>query len=285
MYGFIKATKHISKTTTETGCSSSASNYNKNMRRVLGLIDRIERQVAADHSDLTFKHLSSELGCAEIGLVDHGSNEQYKIKANKIKIVSAIISVEIMTFGHGSVGLLYTSPRLKMPESIGEVPRLLPPALSLIYNYAQVIKNTSQFLGKNTAEVNLNPFSNIDYFFPPSFVPGTSNSPKKRKASSSQTVSALFYPCFIFPLMHLTLIGRLEKLKRTFAVKYRCTSADFETVKAIQKSISTKLSGSTFLCIAPRLQTVIEYDRILAFCKGSIVEFDRQGPLDTDQNQ
>lgn len=57
-----------------SGCSSSASNYNKNMRRVLGLIDRIERQVAADHSDLTFKHLSSELGCAEIGLVDHGSN-------------------------------------------------------------------------------------------------------------------------------------------------------------------------------------------------------------------
>ncbi|KAG1041752.1 hypothetical protein G6F43_012043 [Rhizopus delemar] len=121
--------------------------------------------------------------------------EQYKIKANKIKIVSAIISgmitsgpyitVEIMTFGHGSVGLLYTSPRLKMPESIGEMPRLLPPALSLIYNYAQVIKNTSQFLGKNTAEVNLNPFSNIDYFFPPSFVPGTSNSPKKRKAASS----------------------------------------------------------------------------------------------------
>lgn len=120
------------------------------------------------------------------------------------------ITVEIMTFGHGSVGQLYTSPRLKMPESIGEVPRLLPPALSLIYNYAQVIKNTSQFLGKNIDEVNLNPFSNIDYFFPPSFVPGASNSPKKRKASSSQTVYALFYLYFIFPPMRLTLIGTIN---------------------------------------------------------------------------
>ncbi|KAG1040286.1 hypothetical protein G6F43_012312 [Rhizopus delemar] len=53
-------------------------------------------------------------------------------------------------------------------------------------------------------------------------------------------------------------------------------SADFETDKAIQKSISTKLSGSTLHCIAPRLQIVIEYDPILAFCKGPIVEFDRQ---------
>lgn len=86
------------------------------MRRVLGSIDRIERQVAADHSDLTFKHLSFELGCVEIGLVDRGPNgtkelqglklktpkmmrsfcsqivEQYKIKANKIKIISAVIN-------------------------------------------------------------------------------------------------------------------------------------------------------------------------------------------------
>ncbi|KAG1457338.1 hypothetical protein G6F46_007317 [Rhizopus delemar] len=61
------------------------------------------------------------------------------------------------------------------------------------------------------------------------------------------------------------------------------TSTDFEMDKAIQKSISTKLLGSTILRIAPHLQIVIEYDRILAFCKGSIVEFD--SPLDIDQNQ
>lgn len=42
------------------------------------------------------------------------------------------IAVEIMTFNHGSIGLLYSSPRLKMPESIGEVPFLLPPVLALV---------------------------------------------------------------------------------------------------------------------------------------------------------
>ncbi|KAG1369283.1 hypothetical protein G6F61_012462 [Rhizopus arrhizus] len=210
MYGFIKATKHISKTTTETGSGSSASNYNKNMRRALGSINRMERQVAADHSNFTFKHLSSELECVEIGLVDHGPTgtkelqesklktpkmmrsfcsqiiEQYKIKANKIKIVSVIISgpyitAEVMTFNHGSIGLLYTSPRLKMPENIDEVPRLLPPALTLMYNCAQVIKNTAQFLRKNAASVNLNPFSNADYFFPPSFVSEKNSSFKKER--------------------------------------------------------------------------------------------------------
>jgi hypothetical protein len=61
-----------SKTLFYSGSGSSASSYDKNIRRVLGSIDRIGRQVAADHSDLTFKHLSSELDCVEIGLVDHG---------------------------------------------------------------------------------------------------------------------------------------------------------------------------------------------------------------------
>lgn len=75
--------------------------------------------MAADHSDLTFKHLSSELDCVEIGLVDHGPTgtkelqesklktpkmmrsfcsqivEQYEIRANKVKIASIIISGKI----------------------------------------------------------------------------------------------------------------------------------------------------------------------------------------------
>lgn len=59
------------------------------------------------------------------------------------------ITVEIMTFNHGSIGLLNSSPRLKMPESIREVPYLLPSVLALVYNCAQVIKNTAQFLKNN----------------------------------------------------------------------------------------------------------------------------------------
>ncbi|KAI9481639.1 MAG: hypothetical protein EXX96DRAFT_538817 [Benjaminiella poitrasii] len=195
MYGFIKNSKYISKTAIVTCTRSSASNYNKNMKRVLGF-------TIAEHANLTFKHLSSELGCVEIGLPDHGPNgtkklqelklktpkmmrsfcsqivEQYKVRADKIKIVSFIISgpyitAGIMTFSHGSVGLLYTSPRLKMPKNIGEVPRLLPPVLTLVYNCTQVIKNTAQFLRENVISVNLDLFSNIDYYFSPSFVTET----------------------------------------------------------------------------------------------------------------
>ncbi|KAG1471251.1 hypothetical protein G6F56_002231 [Rhizopus delemar] len=175
MYGFLKSTKNISKTTTETGCQSSASKSNKNSQRELGTNQQLVRQANGDCSDLTFKYLSSELGCVEIGLVDHGANgtkelqelklkspkmmrsfckqmiDQYKIKANKIKIVSFIINgsfitAQVMTFTKGSVGILFSSPRLKMPENISQIPALLPPILALVYNCTLIIKETAQLL-------------------------------------------------------------------------------------------------------------------------------------------
>lgn len=65
---------------------NSASNYNKNTRRVIKSIDRIERQVLADHSDLTFKYLSNELSCIEIGFVDHGPNGTKELQETEIKL-------------------------------------------------------------------------------------------------------------------------------------------------------------------------------------------------------
>lgn len=97
------------------------------MRRVLGSIDKIERQVFPEHSDLTFKHLSSELGCVEIGLVDHGPTgtkelqesklktpkmmrsfcsqivEQYKIRADEVKIASIIISGKLISVNFAEI--------------------------------------------------------------------------------------------------------------------------------------------------------------------------------------
>ena len=52
-------------------------------------------------------------------------------------------------------------------------------------------------------------------------------------------------------------------------------SVDFQTDKAIQKTIATEFAGCTILCIAHRLHTVIEYDRIIVLDQGQIVEFDR----------
>ncbi|CAO0798091.1 unnamed protein product [Mucor circinelloides] len=146
-----------------------------------------------------FKHLSSELGCVEIGLVDHGANgtkelqeskmksprmmrsfckqmvDQYKIKANKIKIVSFIINgsfitAQVMTFTKGSVGILFSSPRLKMPENISQIPALLPPILALVYNCTLIVKETAQLLKDESTQINLDPFESSDYFFPNSFV-------------------------------------------------------------------------------------------------------------------
>lgn len=50
-------------------------------------------------------------------------------------------------------------------------------------------------------------------------------------------------------------------------------SVDFATDEAIQKTIQTEFVNCTILCIAHRLLTVIEYDRILVLDHGQIAEF------------
>lgn len=66
---------------------------------------------------------------------------KYKTDAAAVKIVSFVISgahmtSSVMTFRHGSVGVVYTSKRMKM-TTIKEVPRFLPCALRLAYNAAK----------------------------------------------------------------------------------------------------------------------------------------------------
>ncbi|KAF7720638.1 hypothetical protein EC973_006803 [Apophysomyces ossiformis] len=50
-------------------------------------------------------------------------------------------------------------------------------------------------------------------------------------------------------------------------------SVDFETDKLVQSTIATEFADCTILCIAHRLHTVIEYDRILVLDQGEIKEF------------
>lgn len=49
-------------------------------------------------------------------------------------------------------------------------------------------------------------------------------------------------------------------------------SVDFATDKAIQKTIATEFADCAILCIAHRLRTVIEQDRILVLDDGKIAE-------------
>jgi len=51
-------------------------------------------------------------------------------------------------------------------------------------------------------------------------------------------------------------------------------SIDFVMDEKIQKMIRAEFEDCTVLCIAHRLRTVIDYDRILVIDQGKIVEFE-----------
>jgi ABC-type multidrug transport system fused ATPase/permease subunit len=72
----------------------------------------------------------------------------------------------------------------------------------------------------------------------------------------------------------ILLARALLKRSKVVHMHEATASVDFETDKAIQKAISTEFSDSTILCIAHRLHTFIEYDRILLLDHGEILEFD-----------
>ncbi|EHY51906.1 ATP-binding cassette transporter yor1 [Exophiala dermatitidis] len=52
------------------------------------------------------------------------------------------------------------------------------------------------------------------------------------------------------------------------------SSVDFETDEKIQRTMRTAFSGKTLLCIAHRLKTIINYDRICVMDQGRIAELD-----------
>ncbi|KAI9018109.1 P-loop containing nucleoside triphosphate hydrolase protein [Phycomyces nitens] len=80
----------------------------------------------------------------------------------------------------------------------------------------------------------------------------------------------------------LCLARALLKRTKIVLMDEATASVDFKTDKAIQKTIATEFADSTIICIAHRLHTVIEYDRILVLDQGQISEFD--SPLELITN-
>ncbi|KAI9014437.1 P-loop containing nucleoside triphosphate hydrolase protein [Phycomyces nitens] len=80
----------------------------------------------------------------------------------------------------------------------------------------------------------------------------------------------------------LCLARALLKRTKIVFMDEATASVDFQTDKAIQKAIATNFADCTIVCIAHRLHTVIEYDRILVLDQGNIVEF--ASPLDLIRN-
>ncbi|PFX16866.1 Multidrug resistance-associated protein 4 [Stylophora pistillata] len=56
-------------------------------------------------------------------------------------------------------------------------------------------------------------------------------------------------------------------------------NVDFKTDRLIQEVIRTKLKDVTVLTIAHRLESIIDYDRVMVIDRGRVVEFDKPGVL------
>lgn len=56
-------------------------------------------------------------------------------------------------------------------------------------------------------------------------------------------------------------------------------NVDFKTDRLIQEVIRTKFKNITIISIAHRVDTIIDYDRVLVLDEGRVVEFDRPSTL------
>lgn len=72
----------------------------------------------------------------------------------------------------------------------------------------------------------------------------------------------------------LALARALVRNTKVLILDEATSSVDFQTDNKIQTTISREFSHCTILCIAHRLRTIINYDRILVLEAGEVVEFD-----------
>ncbi|KAG0174280.1 hypothetical protein DFQ28_000118 [Apophysomyces sp. BC1034] len=72
----------------------------------------------------------------------------------------------------------------------------------------------------------------------------------------------------------LCLARALLKNSKFIIMDEATASVDFDTDSKIQTTIREEFVSSTLLCIAHRLRTVIDYDRVLVLDQGNLVEYD-----------
>ncbi|KAJ2609244.1 hypothetical protein H4S08_004131 [Coemansia sp. RSA 1365] len=78
----------------------------------------------------------------------------------------------------------------------------------------------------------------------------------------------------------VALARALVRQSRVVIMDEATASVDFATDECMQRAIrGAEFANSTLLCIAHRLRTIIDYDRILVLDKGKVVEFDTPGNL------
>ncbi|KAI9025859.1 hypothetical protein CLU79DRAFT_813063 [Phycomyces nitens] len=77
----------------------------------------------------------------------------------------------------------------------------------------------------------------------------------------------------------LCMARALLKNSRLIIMDEATASVDFETDKKIQNTIREEFVHSTLICIAHRLRTIIDYDRVLVLDQGKVIEYDTPANL------
>ncbi|KAJ1901586.1 hypothetical protein LPJ66_000671 [Kickxella alabastrina] len=72
----------------------------------------------------------------------------------------------------------------------------------------------------------------------------------------------------------IALARALVKRTRVIILDEATASVDFDTDACIQTTIRNEFADSTLLCIAHRLRTIVDYDKVLVLDQGEIVEYD-----------
>ncbi|KAJ2649364.1 Transporter of the ATP-binding cassette (ABC) [Coemansia sp. RSA 1250] len=72
----------------------------------------------------------------------------------------------------------------------------------------------------------------------------------------------------------IALARALVKRTQVILLDEATASVDAVTDSKIQRTIRTEFSDATLLCIAHRLRTIVDYDRVLVLDQGEIVEYD-----------
>ncbi|KAJ1936506.1 hypothetical protein FBU59_005029, partial [Linderina macrospora] len=72
----------------------------------------------------------------------------------------------------------------------------------------------------------------------------------------------------------IALARALVKRTRVIILDEATASVDFDTDAKIQNTIRNEFTESTLLCIAHRLRTIVDYDKVLVLDQGEVVEYD-----------